>query len=201
MVVKCPVCGSHVPTAAAVEIPVGDAVQRFCSLRCATSAEAGAARTAPLPPLPEPPQRLLVAVDGSGPSLRATEIAASLARALHAHVTLLHAIDPALMRILPFDGLATAQRLGLDTKQLEAGLRKDAEAQLAHCRRVCEAAGIEHGTRIEMKPPAKAIAEAAAEADLVVIGSRGLGALSGVALGSLSHRVIGDTRTPVLVVH
>jgi nucleotide-binding universal stress UspA family protein len=33
------------------------------------------------------------------------------------------------------------------------------------------------------------------------MGSRGLGAFSGAALGSLSHRVIGETDKPVLVVH
>jgi nucleotide-binding universal stress UspA family protein len=33
------------------------------------------------------------------------------------------------------------------------------------------------------------------------VGSRGLGALSGVALGSLSQRLIGQTRKPLLVVH
>ena len=52
-----------------------------------------------------------------------------------------------------------------------------------------------------MKPPVRAIADAAENADLVVVGSRGLGSFSGAALGSLSHRVIGETPKPVLVVH
>jgi nucleotide-binding universal stress UspA family protein len=80
-------------------------------------------------------------------------------------------------------------------------LREDAEAQVERCRRVCEAAGVPVATRIELEAPARAIARAADDADLVVMGSRGLGALSGAALGSLSHRVIGATRKPVLVVH
>ena len=55
--------------------------------------------------------------------------------------------------------------------------------------------------RVEVAVPVRAVADAADEADLVVIGSRGLGALSGVALGSVSHRLLGETRKPVLVVH
>ena len=38
-------------------------------------------------------------------------------------------------------------------------------------------------------------------ADLVVMGSRGRGALEGGTLGSLSQRVVSTARTPVLVVH
>jgi nucleotide-binding universal stress UspA family protein len=37
--------------------------------------------------------------------------------------------------------------------------------------------------------------------ELVVMSNRGRGALKALVLGSLSHRVLGGTRTPVLVVH
>jgi nucleotide-binding universal stress UspA family protein len=185
--VKCPVCGGHVPAEVAVEIPIGGEPMRFCSLGCAEAGEreAGMAPAA-LPPLPAAPQRILVAVDGSGPSLRATELAAVLARLASGRVSLLHAIDPRLARAPSADG---------------SRLRVEAEAQLARCRRICEAAGVPVTTRVDVSAPARAIAAASLEADLVVMGTRGLGALSGAALGSLSHRVLGETRTPVLVVH
>lgn len=113
-----------------------------------------------------------------------------------------YAIDPSVSRLLPHRSvLAGARRLGFLTEEIEASLREDADAQLERCRKVCEAAQVKVTSHIESKPPARAIAEAAEEFDLVVMGSRGLGALSGVALGSLSHRVIAETRTPVLVVH
>jgi nucleotide-binding universal stress UspA family protein len=200
MLVKCPVCGAHVPEEVAVEIAPG--AQRVCSLRCAEVAEGEALRAPKVAPLEEPPRRILVAVDGSGPSLRATRLAVAWARLARGRVVLLHAVDPGLMRLLPPEGaLAGAARLGMRSEEIERSLREDAEAQLEPCRRICEAAGIEHATRIEVEAPARAIAQAAEEADLVVMGSRGLGALSGVALGSLSHRVIAATRKPVLVVH
>jgi nucleotide-binding universal stress UspA family protein len=54
---------------------------------------------------------------------------------------------------------------------------------------------------IEFGPPLEAIVAAAKDADLVVMGSRGRSVLSGAILASLSQRVLGGTRTPVLVVH
>jgi nucleotide-binding universal stress UspA family protein len=204
MMFKCPVCGAHAPTATAVEIPVGKGTERFCSVRCATTAGAGEARSAPLttPPPLAAPRAIRVAVDGSGPSVRAVEMAVSIARATKGKVTLIHAIDPALFRLLPLDSaFGGATRLGLDPGKLEEDLRRDAVASLERCGRICEAGGVEYTSRIEMKQPARAIADAAEQADLIVMGSRGLGALSGAALGSLSHRVIGETRRPVLIVH
>ncbi|MFF5340134.1 universal stress protein [Streptomyces althioticus] len=42
--------------------------------------------------------------------------------------------------------------------------------------------------------------KAAADADLLVLGSRGLGALGGFLTGSVSHRVVGRTPHPVVLV-
>jgi nucleotide-binding universal stress UspA family protein len=193
-----------VPRDVAVEIPTAAAREHYCSLRCAAIAESdgSGAKPATLGPLPPLPQRLVVAVDGSGPSLRAVELATSLARATSGHVTLLLAIDPAPLRLLPLDaGIAGGTRLGLELDQIEAKLRKDAEVQLDRCIRICRDAGVAHASRIEVKAPMRAIADAAPHADLVVMGSRGLGAFAGAALGSLSHRVIGAVKCPVLVVH
>jgi nucleotide-binding universal stress UspA family protein len=195
--IKCPVCGAHVPKSIAVEVPVEDHFQQYCSLRCASAANR-------LPPaeLPPPPQRILVAVDGSGPSLRATKLAATLALGSGASVELIHAIDPSLLRTLPLSaGPGGVTRLGIQADEVEQRLRKDAEAQLECCQQICEAAGITVGVRVEIKAPSEAIADAAERFDLVVIGSRGLGATSAELPGSLSHRVIADTRKPVLVVH
>ncbi len=202
MLVKCPKCGAHVPPEVAVETKIDDHVEQFCSVRCATAAETEAARNPSLPPLPELPKRIVVAVDGSGPSLRATEYAVALARATGGSITLVHAIDPSWLRWLPGgSALPGAERLGLKKDKLESGIREDAEAQLDRCRRVCEAGGVQVTWRIEVAAPVLAIAHAAAEADLIVMGSRGLGAVSGAAVGSLSHRLIAETRKPVLLVH
>ena len=51
-------------------------------------------------------------------------------------------------------------------------------------------------------PPAESIIEVAEarNSDLIVMGSRGLGALRGLLLGSQSHKVINLANCPVLVV-
>ncbi|RIL08217.1 MAG: hypothetical protein DCC71_00240 [Proteobacteria bacterium] len=207
MMMKCPVCGAHVPEETAVEFPTAQGSERYCSLRCAISTESEHERAEGVKPaapsaLPAAPREIVVAVDGSGPSLRAVELATSIAKVTGGRLTLISAIDPTVIRLLPLDSaFAGATRLGLDIGKMEETLRKDAIAQLERCGRICEAAGVPHVGRVEMKPPTRAIADAAEKADLVVMGSRGLGAFSGAVLGSLSHRVIGETRKPVLVVH
>jgi nucleotide-binding universal stress UspA family protein len=55
--------------------------------------------------------------------------------------------------------------------------------------------------RVGLDAPARAVSTAAADADLVVMGSRGLDAASGQAVGSLSQRLLAETRTPLLVIH
>ena len=80
-------------------------------------------------------------------------------------------------------------------------LREEAAAQLERGARLCREAGLPFTTRVELRPPLAAIVEAAEGADLVVMGSRGLGAISGAVLGSLSQRVLAAVDKPVLVAH
>jgi nucleotide-binding universal stress UspA family protein len=195
MIVKCTTCGDPIPAAIAVDIMHAGRTAHFCSARCADQATGQ-----PLAPLPALPRRILVAVDGSGPSLRAAEHAAGLAAASGGTVELLLAIDAGALRAF---GMPPAARGRLETlaDALETAAREDAEAQLARCRRTCEQAGVACTSRVEMKPPLEAILDAESAVDLIVIGSRGRGALDSASLGSLSQRVVTAARRPVLVVH
>jgi nucleotide-binding universal stress UspA family protein len=48
-------------------------------------------------------------------------------------------------------------------------------------------------------PPASVLLDAVGEDDLLAVGSRGLGGLKGVLLGSVSHEVVSHAPCPVLV--
>ncbi len=54
--------------------------------------------------------------------------------------------------------------------------------------------------KITSEPPAKALMEAADEAAVLVLGSRGLGSLAGFVVGSVSLSVIAHAQTPVVTV-
>jgi nucleotide-binding universal stress UspA family protein len=199
MMVKCRGCGSHVSKDVAVELTLGGQPEDFCCARCADTAMAKAgALVASTVPSASVPRKILVAVDGSGPSLRAVAAAAGLAAIAHGEVSLLCAVDPAWTEVLHM----TPRIGGLDLSvEAELALKEDAQAQLAYGRRICEQARVPVTTWVVFRAPFEAIVEAARDAELIVMGSRGRGALSGLMLGSLSHRVLGGTRAPVLVVH
>jgi nucleotide-binding universal stress UspA family protein len=201
MMVTCPTCGTEVPTEVAVDVVAEGEHYRFCSARCA-DVRLPEGEAAPGPPAAGLPRRFLVAVDGSGPSMRAVERAAALAALTHGEVRLLHAIDLTWFRSLGEAPIGIGPiGTGLQAAEMERAIRADAEAQLERGVRICERAGVPVRTAIATGRPVEVIVDAARDADLVVLGSRGRGAISGALLGSVSQRVIGGTQTPVLVVH
>jgi nucleotide-binding universal stress UspA family protein len=64
------------------------------------------------------------------------------------------------------------------------------------------AAGVKATTHVVTGEPARAIADAAEDlgADLIVVGSRGFGAIHGALVGSVSRGLITRSKVPVTVV-
>ncbi len=130
---------------------------------------------------------ILVPVDGSAHSRKALEFAAGLASRYQATMHLLHvAQQPMADHVLTL-GAASIMVSGTRADLDKAG-RKVIEAAADLARRV----GVANiTTEVTSGDPAKRILDAAREvqADMIVMGSRGLSDLSGMLLGSVSHKV------------
>jgi nucleotide-binding universal stress UspA family protein len=139
-------------------------------------------------------RRILVGVDGSEAANKAARLAAEVAERFGARLTLAYVV-PRLL--LPPDAY------GLTVAEVEAEHRSHAEEVLRQARAELGAAGAAADVSVLYGPPAEALVEAAdeAQADLVVLGSHGRGAVARVLLGSTTDRVVHICTRPVLVVH
>ncbi len=131
-------------------------------------------------------ERILVAVDGSEHALRAVELAAVLASAYKAPLEIVHIVS--LTTMVPF-GMSGPD--SFEYGRLEDSLRTRADQYLAQAKEKAWQANVEATVAVESGDPATHIVEHAAElgADVICIGRRGLGNVTGLLLGSVSHKV------------
>ena len=152
--------------------------------------------------------RLLVAVDGSENSARASQAALELAEKLKADLIVLHAIIP--------PALYYHTETSMEGPVIEPPTHeKEIDLYLEYARRV--ARGIVDKTVSEAKkrsitvkadtPDATGsvvetiVNQAVKEnADLIVVGTRGLGGFKKLLLGSVSNGVVSHAHCPVLVI-
>jgi nucleotide-binding universal stress UspA family protein len=89
-----------------------------------------------------------------------------------------------------------------NTPGLEQLLMDEARPLLAGQARALRQSGLQVTTEMRLGVPAVALADLAEEmdADLIVVGSNGRGALSRILLGSVAGGVLHNTRRPVLLV-
>ncbi|MDP1717458.1 MAG: universal stress protein [Burkholderiales bacterium] len=141
--------------------------------------------------------KVLMPVDGSEAALRAaTQFAALAPQLQEAEVLLLNVQHPIALSDRVIDGRPS------ELRHLEAPLREAAEKLFSVTRKVLEAAGIAYTTHVEFADPATAIADYAHRhhCDLIVMGTRGLGAIAQITLGSVSNKVLHLTALPVMLV-
>jgi nucleotide-binding universal stress UspA family protein len=153
-------------------------------------------------------KRILVAVDGSENSARAVQAALELAEKLKADLTVLHAITPPALyyhtEITP-----TGPVIEPPTHE------KEIDLYLEYARRIAQ--GIVDGTvsaakqrRIAVKAEIPETSTSVVEtivnqavkenADLIIVGNRGLGGFKKLLLGSVSDGVVSHAHCPVLVI-
>lgn len=140
--------------------------------------------------------KVLVATDGSQDSMEAGEFVGKMVAedpALEIH--LIFVMDPNI-------GLVGPEAFGV-IPHLNEMLIGEAERALDGTEQFLAAAGVKVASkRSEWGDPADTICDVAdkGDIDLVVIGSRGMGQLTGLLLGSVSSRVAARCSKPVLVV-
>lgn len=136
-------------------------------------------------------EKILVAVDGSEHGLKAAKMAGDLARQTQARVWVVVAFEPlpAYMGVSHMDTIMAA-RLA-DTQEILG----NALAALG------EIPGQVIPDPLE-GPAAEAILSVAEtrEVDLIVMGTRGLGRLASLVMGSTSQKVVSHANCPVLLV-
>jgi nucleotide-binding universal stress UspA family protein len=138
---------------------------------------------------------ILVAIDGSADAEEAVTQAIDLADSEHARLTLFSAV------VLP----PTAAYAGV-SGEVVANLVRDAKAATeALLRATVEAVPDQVSviTVLSTEPVRPALLAQIKDGrhDLVVMGSRGRGALRSLLLGSVSHYVLHHSPVPVLIVH
>ncbi len=137
-------------------------------------------------------ERILLAVDGSEHALHATRKAAELARLMKPkELRVVVAYDPIPLYLgEPNMQVVITNRKGEAEEILNSAVK---ELGIVPC---------EVHTEILEGDPASAIIEVAKvrNSDVIVMGSRGLGRLAGLLLGSTSQKVVAHAPCPVLIV-
>jgi len=135
-------------------------------------------------------KRIIVPVDGSEHSLQALVYAKAMADKFGAILWLVHAFPQ------------TSDLLGYNEYEKLIARRESAGQEILDQAR--EQLGDRLDVREELleEPAAEAIIRVAQirEADLIIMGSRGLGSLQGLLMGSVSHKVLNHASCPVMLI-
>ncbi|HEY3418923.1 MAG TPA: universal stress protein [Methanomassiliicoccales archaeon] len=134
-------------------------------------------------------KRILVGIDGSSNSNRAASLAAQVAKKFDAKVTLLFVVSPSDHDMLAGKSTYIDEEKGFGEQRMEKAKMAFAEA------------GITFDTDIEFGNAAEKILTVSERGyDLVVVGTRGLSAIRGFLMGSVSSQVSQHSKVPVMVV-
>lgn len=137
-------------------------------------------------------KKIVVGVDGSPTSERALRWAHDEARRAGAELMVVHAWA------YPYGGIREDHSGPRDEMKLDA--LRQLEASIETLSPVREEGGVAVHARLVEDSPAKALMDEAADADLVVVGTRGRGGFKSLLLGSVSRAVVQHAPCPVAVI-
>jgi nucleotide-binding universal stress UspA family protein len=150
-------------------------------------------------------EKILVPLDGSEPSNHALDHAVSIATKYGATLKLLAVVPQMVLPVFPDEGFGTAPvtaakdmvRYQEKMKELYVGVLSEAKEKLK-----AEHPDVKVETTLREGRPSATIVEIAEDdgVDLIVMGSRGVGGITGWILGSTSRRVVDSCTKPILIV-
>ena len=136
--------------------------------------------------------KILIAVDGSKPSLKALQLLVDHSdwyrEPPEVELITVHLPVPAVGRV--------------PKSQLERYYVEEGEAKLAPAKKKLDAAGIRYNAQVLVGPVAETIVKhaKARRCDLIYIGTRGMSAVGAAFIGSTATKVLHISETPVLLV-
>lgn len=138
-------------------------------------------------------KKILAATDGSEYSRHALTEAVEIASSTGGEIRLIFVIDP-MPYIWPLAGspiymLTDEQIHDIGKKVMDGTLRGIDLKQIPVTKKI-----------LAGNPAVKILEECGDDTDLVVMGTRGHGAFSGALIGSVTQRVVGSAKCPVLIV-
>jgi nucleotide-binding universal stress UspA family protein len=138
--------------------------------------------------------KILVPIDGSDNALRALRYAVKLATRSGGslHLVLAHEEVPHYGEIAVY----------VPREKLEALQRERGEAILHEAEKLLKDSGLSYTKHIAVGPPAPAIVAQGEElgCDLIVMGTRGMGALANLLMGAVATKVVHLAKLPVTLV-
>lgn len=143
---------------------------------------------------------MVVALDGSELSKKAMEVAIQLAAEQKSVLYFLHVVKEVSVPPYVMGEMAYSNR-DYDT-ELNDILRKEGEELLRHAKEKAQEKGVSSRKVMFSGDPTVEIIDFIKEHDiqLIIMGSRGLGAFKEMMLGSVSHKVAQMAPCPVMIV-
>jgi len=139
-------------------------------------------------------KKILVAYDGSDHAIRALDIAIDIAKKYEAKLDIVEVVDTAALL-----GMGVAPIPGEVIQQVYNKAKNDVDSAKSKAQQQ----GVKEVESVVLEgDPATAILEYASKngVDLIVTGSRGLSTFKRIILGSVSTKIVQDSKIPVLVV-
>lgn len=150
-------------------------------------------------------KKILVAVDGSDPSNRAIDYALEISSKWSAKLIILVVVPKTTIPIFPDQGMGSASILAYGEleryedrmKEIYQNVLNDALRKVKSKNKDLEVESI-----LKEGRPSSIIVDVAEKngVDLIVIGSRGVGGITGWILGSTSRKVVDSCTKPILIV-